>query len=950
MSVIDRLNHALEGRYRLLRPVGEGGMAMVFLAEDVRHDRRVALKVLKPELSADVDVDRFLSEIRTTAGLQHPHILPLFDSGEADGLLYYVMPFVEGETLRSRLERTGAFSVDEAIAVSAQIADAMQYAHGRGVLHRDLKPSNIMMSEGGPLLADFGIALALGTDRDDRLTRTGTSIGTPGYMSPEQAAGEKALGEPADIYSLGALSFELLTGTSPFGGSSPRAALARLLTEDAPEASSVNPSVPVAVSRVVAGALARDPRDRPASAEAFARDLRAALPATRATSKSRGVPRTPVAIGVMVVLALAAFWYVQNTQRRWARVEAIPEVQRLLGLGENAAAFQLAERALEVLPDDPVLVDLFDAAAVEADLASVPEGAAVSYRPFDVRDTVWTEIGTTPLRGVSLPQEELLVRYALDGYRPFLASIAPSQPQSAVTLVADTADAMIALSASTFAMTGDVVSVDGFSIDEYEVTNEAYQVFLDVALEWDSAIWVAPFRERGVAVDLGRMRTELVDQTGRPGPATWELSRYPTDRADYPVQGVSWFEAVAYCAFVGKELPTYYHWKVADAGSISPWDGLLQHANLSTDVGPRPVGSLEAVSVTGVSDLAGNVREWVWNASEQDRYVLGGSWLSPPHIYLDFDAADPWSRSPENGFRCARFPPPSDEVVARIDRPIFDFRTLQPVDDQTFASFRAFYAYDRAPLRPTSTVVEEAPRWVRELVEIDAPYLDERIAIHVFLPANAEPPYQATVYMPGASAFALSSSKNIPEMAQLMFLPESGRALLYPVIKGTYERRHGRPSRGMAELRQRYIWMVQDIMRTMDYVEEREDLDVSATAYLGLSFGAELAIPVALEKRFGALVLIGGALDPAWRGAVPEEAAPWNFVSRITTPTLLINGEFDFMHPFEEGQVPFFDLIDVPDEDKEFVVLPTGHLPPNNDVIGHTLRWLDARLGPVRRR
>ncbi|MDX1647335.1 MAG: protein kinase [Longimicrobiales bacterium] len=953
MSVIHRLNTALIGRYRLDRELGEGGMARVYRARDVKHDRWVAVKVLKPRLAAEVDAERFLSEIRTTANLQHPHILPLFDSGEADGLLFYVMPLVQGESLRERLERDGRFSVDEAVRVAGHLCDALEHAHRRGVLHRDIKPANVMMSDGEPLLADFGIALALDRENAERMTRTGSSIGTPGYMSPEQASGERGLDAKSDIYSLGALTYEMLVGDAPFGHLSPRAALSKVLTEEPPAPSEADPSIPRAVSAEVARALARDPDDRHDSAAAFARALRGANFASAAVS---GAPRKTaaraVAFGVaatFVALVLGGLWYQRSTEIRWARVEAVPEIQSLLAEGEAAAAFALASQAAEILPEDPLITGLYDASSVEVSLTSEPEGASVSFRPYDPDDTTWTAVGTTPLEA-RVPSEELLVRFQRDGYRPHHAAIAPAQGGVAVALrPEDAPDPMILQLPSTFAGGGQAVAVDTFWIDAREVTNAEYRAFLDVAREWDSTYWTAPFLDRGVDVDLERLRATFVDRTGRPGPAGWELSRPPEGREDYPVGGVSWFEAVAYCAFRDGELPTYYHWKVADGGSIMPWDGILQHGNLGTGDGPVPVGSTGSYGPTGVVDMAGNVREWVWNASGDDRYILGGSWQSPPHLYVDFDAVDPWSRSLENGIRCARYEGPlRDDLLAPIDLPIFDFRTLDPVDDATFQTFAAFYEYDRAPLNTTRDTVEESERWIRQRVEVDAAYLDERLPIHLFLPRGVDPPYQTVVYFPGGAAFSIPSSERTVEMAQLMFIPESGRALAYPVLKGTYERGYARPARGDVEVRQRYVWMIQDLMRTVDFVEEAPELDTDALAYMGLSYGAELAVPVALEKRFDALVLIGGALDPGWLGSVPEEAAPWNFVSRITTPTLLINGQYDFMHPYEEGQVPFFEAIDVPEEDKEFVVLPTGHLPPNNEVIRHSLRWLDQRLGTVR--
>ena len=202
MSVTDQLNVALAGRYRIEREVGVGGMATVYSARDIKHDRRVALKVLKPELGAVLGTERFLAEIRVTANLQHPNLLPLFDSGEADGLLFYAMPFVEGETLRSWLAREKQLPVDEAVRLAVSVAGALDYAHRRGVIHRDLKPENILLHEGQPLVADFGIALAVSNAGGNRITQTGLSLGTPQYMSPEQATGDRQIDARTDVYSL----------------------------------------------------------------------------------------------------------------------------------------------------------------------------------------------------------------------------------------------------------------------------------------------------------------------------------------------------------------------------------------------------------------------------------------------------------------------------------------------------------------------------------------------------------------------------------------------------------------------------------------------------------------------------------------------------------------------------------------------------------------------------
>src|SRR6202165_4535841 len=205
MSDITRLTAALEERYRIERELGQGGMATVYLAQDLKHDRKVALKVLKPELAAVLGADRFVQEIRTTANLQHPHILPLFDSGTADGFLYYVMPFIEGETLRAKLNRETQLGVDEAVRIAREVLDALDYAHQHGIVHRDIKPENILLHGGHALVADFGIALAVSAAAGGRMTETGLSLGTPHYMSPEQATAQKDITARSDVYSLGSV-------------------------------------------------------------------------------------------------------------------------------------------------------------------------------------------------------------------------------------------------------------------------------------------------------------------------------------------------------------------------------------------------------------------------------------------------------------------------------------------------------------------------------------------------------------------------------------------------------------------------------------------------------------------------------------------------------------------------------------------------------------------------
>ena len=270
---VSRLNAALEGRYTIERELGEGGMATVYLADDLKHERKVALKVLKPELAAVVGARRFLAEIKTTANLQHPNILPLFDSGEADSYVFYVMPYVEGESLRDKLDRDHQLPVDEAVRIASEVAEALQAAHEQGVVHRDIKPANILLSRGRPLVADFGIALAVSSAGGTRITETGLSVGTPHYMSPEQAVGDPTTGPSTDIYALGCVLYETLVGEAPYTGTTAQAILGRIITGEPVSATKHRPSVPANVDAAVRKALEKLPADRFGSAQGLAQAL-----------------------------------------------------------------------------------------------------------------------------------------------------------------------------------------------------------------------------------------------------------------------------------------------------------------------------------------------------------------------------------------------------------------------------------------------------------------------------------------------------------------------------------------------------------------------------------------------------------------------------------------------------------------------------------------------------
>ena len=358
---MQRLAAALAGQYRVERELGEGGMATVYLAHDLKHGRDVAIKTLHPELAAALGGERFLSEIKTTARLQHPHILPLLDSGVADGLLYYVMPYVAGETLRARLERERQLPVDDAVRIAREVADALGSAHAMGIIHRDIKPENILLQGGHAMVADFGIALAVQSAGGARMTQTGLSLGTPQYMSPEQALGERAIDARSDLYALGAVTYEMLAGDPPFTGSSVQAIVAKVLSERPTPLSMLRDTVPPAVESAVLRALAKLPADRFASAAEFVAALgsastgSAAHPAPSLRSRSGlkaltgpGLRWLPWGLLAVTIVLIVNGWI-------GTAPSSVPVQRFSIGLPEQAAWVEADGSAMSLSSDGTLL-------------------------------------------------------------------------------------------------------------------------------------------------------------------------------------------------------------------------------------------------------------------------------------------------------------------------------------------------------------------------------------------------------------------------------------------------------------------------------------------------------------------------------------------------------------------------------------------------------------------
>jgi eukaryotic-like serine/threonine-protein kinase len=967
----ERLRTAVAERYRVERKLGSGGMATVYLAEDVRHGRKVAIKVLEPSLAAALGVERFLREIEIAAKLTHPHILGLHDSGDADGLLYYVMPYVDGESLRERLAREKQPSLSDATRILKEVIDALAYAHANGVVHRDIKPDNVMLSGRHALVTDFGIAKALsevsGQGGQQQLTSFGVAIGTPQYMAPEQAAGEADIDYRADIYSVGIVAYEMLAGRPPFSGTSIQQLLRAQVDEIPEPLGQLRPDLPAGLVNAVMRCLAKDPAKRWQSAHELLAELEAVTTPAGGTTAigvtpagRRGSRRLWLLGGGVLLAGLAwAAWgfglFGLRHDEKWLRTEILPEIHRLADTDHPLAAHLLAMKAAAARPGDPLLEAVFHTLGGRVTITSEPPGARVLIRDYEGTDLTWNELGKTPLNKVWFPTAGFYrLRLELEGYRPYEAAAGywwlKDSGRFPLDKVGAMGEGLVQIPGGTPAgPTETAVALGDYLLDRYEVTNRRYKAFVDAGGYQRKEFWHQPFQDAGRELTFEEAMARFIDRTGRPGPSTWELSDFPKGEADYPVSGVSWYEASAYAAFEGRDLPTVFHWNRAAGAWGARW--IVPASNFSGK-GPAPVGQYPGIGRFGASDMAGNVREWCSNEElgpGGGRFILGGGWNDAPYSYVERYAQSAWDRSVTNGFRLVTYrdsPEALKKPQAPIARVVRDYSKETPVGDAEFKVYLRQYAYDRTPLNAVIEQTDTTEDWTRQKVSFDAAYGKERMLAYVFIPKKGSPPYQPIILFPGSGAIYASSIDQ--DAAYWDFIVRSGRVLVQPIYRGTLDRRtelNDDEPNGTASYRDYVIQWARDLGRTIDYLETRDDMNVARAGYFGVSWGGMMGgLMPAVETRLKVAVLLVAGLD---FGRPLPEADPFNFLPRIHIPVLMLNGRLDHFFPVETSQVPMFQLLGTPPEQKRQLIYDAGHLVPRSQVIKETLDWFDKYLGPV---
>ena len=687
------------------------------------------------------------------------------------------------------------------------------------------------------------------------------------------------------------------------------------------------------------------------------------------------------AITVAAVLALGGLmgmrYLGKQAEIRWAKDEILPRVRELvessLGGGDFTDAYDLAIKAEEVIPDHAELQELIARSSLLVNISSNPAGASVYMKKYSQPEADWTWVGETPLAGLRLPVGIFRWKIEKEGFNTSVAAastwianfggkelVIPNKLHWVLDQDGSVPEGMVRVTGWEWEFADGLVVIEDFHIDRTEVTNAQFKKFVDAGGYTNHDFWRYPFIEDGKTLEWEEATRRFVDLTGRPSPANWEAGDFPDGQADFPVAGVSWYEAAAYAAYAGRELPTVDHWGQARGEStplvqfpqLGGFAILAPFSNFGGE-GPVAAGSLDGITAYGAYDMAGNVREWCMNKSTYGRVVRGGAWNDNSYRFNELSQAPPFKRAANLGFRTVLYAnqdPLPQAVTADLEfGEAVNVYDIEPVSDEVFEIYLDQFAYDRdddlnSRLESSN---DDASHWVRERVSFDAAYGNERIIANLFLPKNFNPPYQTVIYFPGSGAWDHESSEDIEQYYEvpvfLSFLVKSGRAVLYPVYNGTFERRDGRPIGGGSHAKRDYkIQLVKDFARSVDYLESRDDIDHDKLTYYGLSWGGKIApLILAYENRLKAAALIAGGL---FSYGLPE-VNPINYISRVSTPLLLLVGRYDTIFSYQQSVKPMFDLIGTPVEDKVIKVYETDHIPPRAEYIKEILAWLDERFG-----
>jgi class 3 adenylate cyclase/dienelactone hydrolase len=666
-----------------------------------------------------------------------------------------------------------------------------------------------------------------------------------------------------------------------------------------------------------------------------------------------------VIIGILGYLTIPPILHKQN-----AKHELMPAIQKMVddNFRPPTEAYDLGLEAEKYIPEDSTLIKLWPYLSLAVSIITEPEGAEVYWKDYHTPDASWRLAGTTPLKEARLPRGYLRMEFRKEGYQtieyagpPSFGRLGPDIDTLKLDLEDNLPKNMVRIPKNKARMlivgleqeSGKTVSE--FLIDKYEVTNKKYKEFMDANGYSNVTFWQNPIYSDGQEISLTDALAKFVDKTGKQGPANWEVGTYPNGLGDHPVTGVSWHEAAAYASFADKQLPTVFHWSVIAQTSRTEYIVPLSNFNGESSV---PAGSMNGYSLFGVYDLAGNAREWCFNESDREghRYIMGGGYNDPTYTFNNSYTQSAMDRSIANGFRCMKELPGDTDMLAltnTVSSLFRDYRIEKPVDDKTFSLYLNQYKYDKTPLDLKIEKTIERDTWKAKKITFDAGYNNERMQAWLYLPQDATPPYQTVIFFPGSPS--IYSKEFDPDGVRgIDFILKSGRALIWPVYKGTHERHDELNSPFQEETvlyKDHVVMWGKEMGRTIDFLETRSDIQADKIGYLGWSWGGFMGgVMPAVEKRIKAVVLSVGGME--MNMALPE-VDQLNYLPRVTQPIIMLNGKHDMLFPVETSQKPMFDLLGTPAKDKKIIIYESGHLVPRTDFVREALIWFDQYLGPV---
>ena len=854
------------------------------------------------------------------------------------------------------------------------------------------------------------------------LSNSGMVLGTASYMSPEQSRGLD-IDSRTDLWSLGIVLYEMTLGKRPFEGDSLADKFVAILNDEPKFPEGFNAELRAIILCLLekdreiryqsAEELLNDLKELRKEIE-FEKQLETHISVDSESSilnakflnsgeesseKSLRIvvekPKTiwqkigwtQIALSTLL-LALVGFggWYLRNqSNTNWAR-ENIKNVASLSAQEKNFEAYDLALAIRDYVPGDKELEQIMPAISDRLSVDSKPGGSRVYLTRFlpdekgEFPERIF--IGETPVKDVEIARGHYILEVEKAGFAPFERTISGTIPRidgkfidsppveiSAVLVEEDDArKQMVFVPSGEYSLVNwsrpmqEKVALDDFYIDKFEVSNQDFKEFIDKGGYLTKSFWTYPFIKGGKEIPLTEAVQHFKDKTGLPAPRGWSNQRFPDGEGDLPVTGITWYEAAAYAAFRGKQLPTVFQWEKAARNGVSdprynamPW-GLIKQGE-TTDFRANfgsgksvPVRSLEfGMSPFGALNMAGNVSEWLLNRSEDNYVTGGGAWNDLPYAFGDYGEYPGFYSSDKLGFRCVLNVSDSVQDQGAWDLPAVEIPSYKASTESQYKTWLVHYEYDKKPLNAKIVNRKETENWIRERITFEGENGGEAIA-YLYIPKRYKRPLQVVHYLPPGDVVA--GLRSVPDSVEMFLTPvlKSGRAVFTVVLKGYDERPFAKeyvpPERNTIQFRKQAVNWMTDLRRGLDYLETREEVDFKKLTFLGISNGANLGIlTLGIEKRYTGAVLVGAGVDKEWKSWIPE-ANFINFAPHSSLPKLFVNGRYDEAHPLKTYTEPVYKIFPEP---KKLVIYDGGHIPTTEFFSKTVNSWLDERLGETNR-